>query len=44
MNKSDFEKQIEFILEIDKVKNILRRTHTTSGKNENDAENMVEVV
>lgn len=38
MNKSDFEKQIEFILEIDKVKNILRRTHTTSGKNENDAE------
>lgn len=38
MNKTDFEKQIEFILEIDKVKNILRRTHTTSGKNENDAE------
>ena len=31
-------KQIAFALEIDKEKDILRQTHTTSGKQENDAE------
>ena len=32
-------KQIEFILEIDKEKNIFRQTHLTNhGRNENDAE------
>jgi len=36
--KRDFMKQIEFLLEIDKEKDILRQTHTTSKKRENDAE------
>ena len=34
-----FEKQLEFIVEIDKEKNILRQTHLTGhGRRENDAE------
>lgn len=32
------EKQMEFALEIDKEKNILRQTHITDGRRENDAE------
>ena len=32
------QKQLQFILEIDKEKDILRQTHTTSRKQENDAE------
>ena len=31
-------KQLQFILEVDKEKDILRQTHTTSRKQENDAE------
>ena len=34
-----FEKQLKFIVEIDKEKNILRQTHLTGhGRRENDAE------
>lgn len=37
--KSRFEKQLDFILEIDKEKNILRQTHLSGhGRRENDAE------
>lgn len=39
MNKERFEKQLSFILEIDKEKNILRQTHLSGhGRRENDAE------
>lgn len=39
MDKERFEKQISFILETDKEKNILRQTHVTGyGRRENDAE------
>ena len=39
MGKGRFEKQLEFILEIDKEKNILRQTHLSGhGRRENDAE------
>ena len=39
MDKERFEKQIQFILEIDKEKNILRQTHLSGhGRRENDAE------
>ncbi len=39
MNKERFEKQVDFIREIDKEKNIFRQTHLTGhGRNENDAE------
>ena len=39
MDKERFEKQVDFILEIDKEKNILRQTHLTGhGRQENDAE------
>ena len=39
MDKKKFEKQLDFILEIDKVKNIFRQTHLTGkGRQENDAE------
>lgn len=39
MNKERFEKQVAFILEADKEKNILRQTHLTGhGRRENDAE------
>ncbi len=39
MDKQRFEKQIAFILEIDKEKNILRQTHLSNhGRQENDAE------
>ena len=39
MNQERFEKQLTFILEIDKEKNILRQTHLTGhGRRENDAE------
>jgi putative hydrolase of HD superfamily len=39
MNKERFEKQIAFILEADKEKNILRQTHITGyARRENDAE------
>ncbi len=32
-------KQLDFLLEIDKVKNIFRQTHLSGkGRNENDAE------
>ena len=38
MNKR-IEKQFDFVLEIDKVKNVCRQTHLTNhGRNENDAE------
>ena len=34
-----FQKQLQFILEVDKTKNIFRQTHLTHrGRNENDAE------
>lgn len=36
--KERLQKQLAFALEIDKEKDILRQTHTTSGKQENDAE------
>ena len=32
------EEQLKFVLEIDKEKEILRQTHLTSGRRENDAE------
>lgn len=36
---TDLEKQIEFIIEIDKMKNVFRRTYICDGsRNENDAE------
>lgn len=39
MEKERFEKQLAFILEADKEKNILRQTHLTGhGRRENDAE------
>ncbi len=39
MNKERFEKQLAFILESDKEKNILRQTHLSGhGRRENDAE------
>lgn len=39
MDKERFEKQLQFILEIDKEKNILRQTHLSGhGRRENDAE------
>ena len=39
MNRERFEKQLAFILEADKEKNILRQTHLTDhGRQENDAE------
>ena len=39
MNRERFEKQLSFILEVDKEKNILRQTHLTGyGRRENDAE------
>lgn len=39
MDPKRFEKQIEFILEADKEKNIFRRTHISgNGRRENDAE------
>ena len=39
MNRERFEKQLAFILEVDKEKNILRQTHLTGhGRRENDAE------
>lgn len=39
MDKDRFKKQLDFILEIDKEKNILRQTHLTDhGRRENDAE------
>ena len=39
MDKEKFQKQLEFILEIDKEKNILRQTHLTGyTRQENDAE------
>ena len=39
MNKERFDKQIAFILEADKEKNILRQTHLSGhGRQENDAE------
>ena len=39
MDKKRFEKQVKFILEIDKEKNILRQTHISGGgRRENDAE------
>ncbi len=39
MNRERFEKQLAFILEADKEKNILRQTHLTGhGRRENDAE------
>ena len=39
MDKNRFEKQLAFILEADKEKNILRQTHLTGyGRRENDAE------
>lgn len=39
MDRDRFEKQVAFILEADKEKNILRRTHLTGhGRRENDAE------
>ena len=39
MNKERLKKQIDFILEIDKEKNIFRQTHLTGhGRAENDAE------
>ncbi len=39
MNRERFEKQLGFILEADKEKNILRQTHLSGhGRRENDAE------
>ena len=39
MEKARFEKQLQFILEADKEKNILRQTHLSGhGRRENDAE------
>ena len=39
MNKERFEKQLGFILEADKEKNILRQTHLSGhGRRENDTE------
>ena len=39
MNRERFEKQLSFILEADKAKNILRQTHLTGySRRENDAE------
>ena len=39
MNRERFEKQLAFILEADKEKNILRQTHLSGhGRRENDAE------
>ena len=39
MDRERFEKQLQFILEIDKEKNILRQTHLSGlGRRENDAE------
>ncbi|MBO5330502.1 MAG: HD domain-containing protein [Anaerotignum sp.] len=39
MDKERFEKQVAFILEVDKEKNILRQTHLSGhGRQENDAE------
>lgn len=39
MDKEKFEKQLEFILEADKEKNIFRQTHLSGhGRRENDAE------
>ena len=39
MNKERFEKQLAFIMEADKEKNILRQTHLSGhGRQENDAE------
>ncbi len=39
MDNERFEKQIDFILEVDKEKNIIRQTHLSgNGRRENDAE------
>lgn len=38
MEKDRLSKQLEFILEIDKEKEILRQSHKTGGERENDAE------
>ena len=39
MNRERFEKQLAFLLEADKEKNILRQTHLSGhGRRENDAE------
>ena len=39
MDKERFQKQVDFILEADKEKNILRQTHLSGhGRRENDAE------
>ena len=39
MNRERFNKQLSFILEADKEKNILRQTHLTGySRRENDAE------
>ena len=39
MNRERFKKQMEFILEIDKAKNIFRQTYLSDGtRKENDAE------
>ena len=39
MDMERFERQVRFILELDKEKNILRRTHLSGhGRRENDAE------
>jgi len=39
MDKERFKKQLNFILEADKEKNVLRQTHLTGhGRRENDAE------
>ena len=39
MDKERFQKQLDFILEADKEKNILRQTHLSGhGRRENDAE------
>lgn len=38
MTDKRLEKQLKFVLEIDKEKEILRQTHLTSGRRENDAE------
>ena len=39
MDKERFQKQLDFILEVDKEKNILRQTHLSGyTRQENDAE------
>ena len=44
MDKQRFEKQLAFILEIDKEKNIFRQTHLSNhGRQENDAEHALQL-